>query len=178
MVRPNFPSSIDRRRLLKSAVAATAAGILPLGGSTEAAAVQAAYQSPSFTADVGPRSVCPATARRVLEIEQRNVIRRGAGLPLLSIPKELRRLKGQEELAAFEWFAATRRTTAWEQVLRSHPGASANPNWRPSWAEGIYLQGKVDLLLRKQFRKTVCREHAVFSGDRATPSLPAAPLVD
>ena len=101
------------------------------------------------------RSVCrpsAGTAHRLLEIARRNEIRQGAGLPLLSIPRELRLMKRQEELVAFGRFEIAHRRAVWDQVLASRRLAEVNPNWRPSWMEGIGYQSEVRRILWEQFR--------------------------
>jgi hypothetical protein len=92
MVRPDFRLNIDRRRLLTSAVALTATGILPGAKRADAAAVDVLRSSP-LTHQAEPANFCAATARRRVEIALRNELRREAKLPLLSVPKELRRMK-------------------------------------------------------------------------------------
>jgi hypothetical protein len=76
-------------------------------------------------------------ARRLLEIEQRNEIRGSAQLPLLSIPKELRRMKQQEVSKEFEQFNAARSKAVWQDVLKRHRNAEGNPNWKPNSLEGM-----------------------------------------
>ena len=96
-------------------------------------------------------NVCAATARRLLEIARRNEIRQEAKLPLLPIAKELRRMKKQEELEEFERFEATYGKVVWEEVLKPRREAEDNPNWRPSWMEGVRYQSEVYKILRQQF---------------------------
>ena len=77
--------SLDRRQLLTSSAAVTVAGIVPME-----------------TTDPPVLNVCAATARRIEEIVARDQIRHEARLPLLSIPKELRRMKTVDDAAEFE----------------------------------------------------------------------------
>ena len=104
MAEPDFPLSINRRRLM-TAVAATvtATGIVP--GVTLADAAAADVLQP-LTPKAEPRNFCAATARRLLDIARRNELRREAKLPLLPIAKELRRMRKQEELEEFSRFDA------------------------------------------------------------------------
>jgi hypothetical protein len=90
--------------------------ILPDVKRADAAAADV-FQSSPLTLEAEPRSFCAATARRLMEIARRNEIRREAKLLLLSIPKELRRMKKQEELEEFERFQAAYRKVVWEEVL-------------------------------------------------------------
>jgi hypothetical protein len=145
MAGPDFPLSISRRRLLTSAAAVTATGVLPGVKRADAAA------SP-LTPKVELANFCAATARRLLEIARRNEIRREAKLPLLPIAKELRRMKKQEELEEFSRFEAVHAKVVWEEVLKARRKAEGNPNWRPSWMEGMCLQSQVHKTLWEQFR--------------------------
>ena len=67
-----------------------------------------------------------------MEIARRNEIRREAKLPLLSIAKELRRMKKQEELEEFERFEAVHGKAVWQEVLKERREAEGNPNWQPT----------------------------------------------
>jgi hypothetical protein len=96
MARPDFPLSIDRRQLLTSAVAVTATGILPGTKRGDAAAADVLQPSPLTPQQAEPPNFCGATARRLVEIALRNELRQEAKLPLLSVPKELRRMKKQD----------------------------------------------------------------------------------
>ena len=148
MARPDFPR-IDRRRLLTSAAAtATATGILP--GVKLADAVAADVPLP-LTPKAEPANFSAATARRLMEIARRNELRREAKLPLLLIAKELRRMKKQEELEEFERFEAAYGEAVREEVLQARREAEGNPNWRPSWMEGVSYQTQVNKILREQF---------------------------
>jgi hypothetical protein len=106
MAKQDFPPNIDRRRLLVSAVALAGSSIEPGVGYAKAASATAAAQSIASAPGVQDLNVRPATARRLLEIERRNLLRAEAHLPLLSITKELRRMKQQEVSEEFERFAA------------------------------------------------------------------------
>ena len=158
MARPDFPLNIDRRRLLTSAAATvTATGILPGVKLADAAAADVIQCSP-LTLEAQPRNFCAATARRLIEIARRNEIRREANLPLLSIAKELRRMKQQEELETFSRFEAAYGKAVWDEVLKPRREAEG-PNWRPSWIEGMCYQNQVFKIARQQFqveRRVVC----------------------
>ena len=87
--------SLDRRQLLAATAAALSIGTIP---GAEAAA-EVTNSGPAVTVAEIARSetaawnVCAGTARKIEEIAARNIIRAEAGLPLLSIPQELRRMK-------------------------------------------------------------------------------------
>ena len=127
MARPDFPLNIDRRRLLTSAAAVTATGIVPGVKRADAAASPGFFQSSQLTPEAEPPNFCAATARRLLEITRRNEIRREANLPLLPIAKELRRMKKQEELEELERFEAVQGKAVWEEVLKVSSGSGGQP---------------------------------------------------
>ena len=82
---------LDRRQLLAATAAVTAAGIVPnakAAGTTNS--VQAATVTKAWVSETPALNVCASTARKIQEIAARNIIREEAGLPLLSVPKELR----------------------------------------------------------------------------------------
>ena len=97
---------LDRRQLLAATAAVTAAGIVPnakAAGTTNS--VQAATVTKAWVSESPALNVCASTARKIQEIAQRNRIREQAGLPLLSVPSELRKIKNVEIAAAFERFS-------------------------------------------------------------------------
>jgi hypothetical protein len=150
MARRDFPLNIDRRRLLTTG-AAVATAAIALRADRVDAALADTVQLQALTPEVPPLNVCPATARRLLEIARRNEIRREAKLPLLPIAKELRRIKRQEDLEEFERFEAAYGRVVWEEVLKARREAEGNPNWRPNWMEGVHYQSEVSKILRAQF---------------------------
>jgi hypothetical protein len=158
MARPDFPLSINRRWLLTAAAAVTATGILPGVKLADAAAAPDFFQSSQLTPEAELANFCPITARRLLEIARRNGIRREAKLPLLPIAKELRRIKRQEELEEFERFEAVHGKAVWQEVLKARREAEGNPNWRPSWMEGLSYQTQVQKTLLEQFARTKAAE--------------------
>jgi hypothetical protein len=136
---------------MTAAGAVTASGVLPGVKRADAAAAPDLFQSPPLTLEVEPGNFSPATARRLVEIALRNELRREAKLPLLPIAKELRRIKRQEELEEFERFQAVYGKAVWEEVLTYRREAEGNPNWRPSWIEGMCFQSQVHKALWEQF---------------------------
>jgi hypothetical protein len=105
-----------------------------------------------LTSEPSPLNVCAATARRIEEIVARNRIREEACLPLLSIPKELRRMKEAADAAAFEAFANVHRAAVWDEVLMTKREARCGPNWHPSgWMEGMGYDARVNKILRERF---------------------------
>ena len=142
--------NINRRRLLATG-AAVATAAIALRADRVDAALADTVQFPALTPEVPPLNVCAATARRLLEIARRNEIRREAKLPLLPIAKELRRMKKQEELEEFSRFEAAYGKAGWEEVLKARREAEGNPNWRPTWMEGLCIQNQVRKILLEQF---------------------------
>jgi hypothetical protein len=151
MAKTDLPFNIDRRRLLTSAAAVTATGIVPGFEGADTAAAPDFFQSSPLTLEAEPPNFCAGTARRLLEIARRNELRQEAKLPLLPIAKELRRMKKQQELEEFERFEADYAKAVWEEVLTARREAEGNPNWRPNWMEGISYQTQVNKILREQF---------------------------
>jgi hypothetical protein len=149
MAKRDFQQGISRRSLLGSTAAITATAIVP--PEAAAAAVVTELKTPAVNPPPAALNVCAATARRLAEIARRNELRREAGLPLLRIAGELRRMKELEGSQAFETFAEAHRKEAWEQVLGERRKPEDNPNWRPNWAEGVYYQNQAYWILREQF---------------------------
>jgi hypothetical protein len=134
MAKTDLPFNIDRRRLLTSAAPDF-------------------FQSSPLTLEAEPPNFCAGTARRLLEIARRNELRQEAKLPLLPIAKELRRIKRQEELEEFERFEAVHGKAVWQEVLKPRREAEGNPNWRPSWMEGVRYQSEVSKILWNNFTR-------------------------
>jgi hypothetical protein len=151
MAKQDFPSNIDRRRLLISTAAFATYSIEPDLECGEAARLTTAAQPFSSAPGVQGLNVCAATARRLLEIEQRNLLRAEANLPLLSIPKELRRMKTKEVSREFERFAAAHSGAVSEELLKRRRDGLGNPNWRPNSLGGMCYQSQVRKILWEQF---------------------------
>jgi hypothetical protein len=154
MAEPDFPLSINRRRLMAAAAAVTATGILSGVKLADAAAADV-LQSSALTLEAERANCCAATARRLVEIARRNEIRREAKLPLLSIPEELRRMKEHEDgelrRIEFEQFEAQYQKEVWDAVLRPRREAKGDPNWFPrNWSEGVQYQFDVHKILRER----------------------------
>src|SRR6516162_2805928 len=136
--------AMNRRQLLTTVAAIPMSEILPPQVSADAVPV------PSIpTSERSPLNLCAATARRIEEITARNRIRAEACLPLLSIPKELRRMKEAADTAEFEEFADVHRGAVREEVLRPGREDKGNPHWRPTgMMEGLAYQARVCKILR------------------------------
>jgi hypothetical protein len=137
---------------MTAAAAVTATGsILPVVRRADTAAAPDFFQSSPLTLEAETPNFCAGTARRLLEIARRNELRQEAKLPLLPIAKELRRIKRQEELEEFERFEAVHGKAVWQEVLKPRREAEGNPNWRPSWMDGVSYQTQVHKILWEQF---------------------------
>ena len=151
MAKPTAESglSLDRRQLLAS----VAAGLAPIAESAGPAyPAEATNEATIPASDVPALNVCAGTAKKIGEVARRNIIRAEAGLPLLSIPKELRRMKMVEDAAAFEEFADLRRQAVWNEVLAPVRQARGEPNWRPTrLMEELAFQAQVSRTLRERF---------------------------
>src|SRR6185437_15125997 len=88
--KPILP--MNRRQLLATAAVISTSEIVPKVDFIEHAAAEV-VGVPTTGSEAAPLNVCAATARRIEQIAARNRIRLEACLPLLSIPKELRRMK-------------------------------------------------------------------------------------
>ena len=142
------PLAMNRRQLLTTVAVIQMSGILPAQISADAVPV------PSIPTSEPSPFICAATARRIEEITARNRIREEACLPLLSIPKELRRMKEAADAAAFEAFADANRGAVWDEVLATKR-ARGEPNWHPSgWMEGMAVQAQVSRILRQRFERS------------------------
>ncbi len=156
MAGTTFTLGFDRRRLLASAAgaaAATATSLAPHLRGADATLGPVAVQVASVTPDRAALSISTGMARRLLEIEKRNEIRREAALPLLSVVPELRRMKKVEFLEDFARFEAAHGSAVLDAMLKHRREAEGDPNWRPNWMEGVRLQSEVHRILREQFQQ-------------------------
>jgi len=152
MAGPDF-SLIDRRRLLASAAAMTAAGAMPRADRHTAASHKALPPAPAVQT-----TKVRAAKGRLADIVRRNIIRREAGLPLLLVAAEWRRIKRWEDRQArdeaFERFAAAHEKEIWGQVLKQRREKEQNPDWWPhTLFEGVDCQRQVRKILRDQFAR-------------------------
>ena len=150
-ISPADLAVIDRRQLLRGAAAATAIGGLP---ASERAV--ASPQEIEGTNLAGWSRFSTATCTRLEEITFRNGIRKEAGLPLLSVTKELRRMKMVADEERFRRFAALHREAVWNDVLNKVRDEIGDPNWKPTGCVvGMGFQARVDGILRHRYQQ--CR---------------------
>jgi hypothetical protein len=157
MARPkqSEPSlGLDRRQLLAATAAVAATGIVPNAKSAGAPnSAQAASVTKAWVSETPTLNVCAKTAQKIEEIAARNIIRAEAGLPLLSIPRELRRMKQVTDAMAFEEFADRHMQAVWDEVLAPVRVARGEPNYRPTrLMEGLAFQAQVSKILRERFK--------------------------
>jgi hypothetical protein len=157
MARPKqseLSLSVDRRQLLASA-AALSIGTIP---GIEAAAVvtnsgPAVPVAEIARSETAACNICAGTAQKIQEIASRNIMRAEAGLPLLSIPRELRRMKQVTDAMAFEEFADRHSQEVWDEVLAPVRETKGQPNWCPTrLMEGLAFQAQVSKILRERFK--------------------------
>ncbi len=66
-------------------------------------------------------------------------------------------MKHEEDLEEFGRFQAVYSRAAWDQVLKPRRQAGGNPNWQPSWMEGVYYERRVCNVLREKFDAPLSR---------------------
>jgi hypothetical protein len=157
---------IDRRRLLTTSAAMTAASLAPDVTPTDAALVVSIQSGSTTTAPA--LKVCVRTAARLAEIERRNELRCEAKLPVLSIARELRRMKEEDDRQkfseAFEPLIAKHSKAVWNEVLKPRREVLCDPNWKPKcWSEVVGYQGEVYRILRERFEMERERQKADIS---------------
>ena len=146
--------SLDRRQLLVSAAALSVGSIPGIEAAEVSNSGQAVTVAKFARSETAAWNVCAGTARKIKEIAARNIIRAEAGLPLLSVPQELRRMKQVTDAMAFEEFADRHRQAVWEEVLAPVREAKGQPNWFPSRLnEGLACQSRVSKILRERLER-------------------------
>jgi hypothetical protein len=143
---------IDRRRLLKSSVAITAANLAPILSPSEAASVVSA-QTVSTTPEA-ILNVSAATFRRLQEIQARNLLRKESGLPLLSVAQKFRRTKARQAAQDYANFADRFRRRMQEKVLARIRRETGDNDWKPQGAfQGMAFQNEVSQRLRRVYER-------------------------
>jgi hypothetical protein len=146
-ISPQDLAVLDRRQLLQGPAAATAIRALP--ASEPAVAVPQEIEAANLA---GWSHFSADTLRRLEEIALRNRLRKEAGLPLLSVVKELRRMKTVEDGERFNQFVALHKKAVWNQVLKSVRDGMGDPNWRPNSITGMGIQANVLAILRRRYK--------------------------
>ena len=126
-ISPQDLAVLDRRQLLRGAAAATAIRALP---ASEPAV--AAPQEIEASANLAGWSHFSAdTLRRLEKIALRNRLRKEAGLPLLSVVKELRHMKTVEDGERFNQFVALHKKGGLEPGPQIHSRRHGRPELEP-----------------------------------------------
>ena len=144
-ISPQDLAVLDRRQVLRGAAAATAIRALPASER----AVAAPQEIEASANLVAWSHFSAATLRRLEEIALRNRLRKEAGLPLLSVVKELRRMKTVEDGGVS--------TSLWRFTKRRFGTRSSNP-FATAWAIRIGAQTRSQAW---EFKRTCWQ----FSGD-------------
>ena len=152
--------NINRRHLLTSAATTVLAGVAPIIPRASFPARTGITNSES-PAPPYPEVEAPnfsnITILRLREIAERNSIRQEAGLPFLSVPKELRRMKEAADAEKFRAFADAHRKRVYAKMLRRIRRRCGESNWAPSGAlsgGGLWFSAHVDRHLRAMYRRT------------------------
>jgi hypothetical protein len=160
--------NINRRQLLTSAATITVAGIAPNIAHTEALAKSEVAQPtkalslPSREAQA--QNFDTVTVLRLREIAERNRIRQEAGLPLLSVAKELRRMKEAADTEKFRKFSDAHRKRICEKMLTRMRRQCGDPNWTPTGmlsGGGMGFSGQVDRQVRKLYQRIAATGMAI-----------------
>jgi rubrerythrin len=160
-----FPN-LSRRQLLSTAAASSFAGIAPnvafdAHAKSEIAQQAQALAPPSMEAQAQKFSAI--TLRRLREIAERNRVRQEAGLPLLSVPKELRRVKEAADAEKFRNFAEAHRRRVYEKMLARVRRQCCDPQWAPTGVlsgGGLWFDAQVDEQLTKLYRRLAVKWQA------------------
>jgi len=156
-----IPPGINRRQLLTSAATITVTGIAPHIARTAAHADERLAQQGKPLApppaDVPACNFDGVTVLRLRDILERNAIRQEAGLPLLSVPKELRRMKKAADAEKFSKFADAHRDRVYDKMLAQVRRECGDPNWAPtSMLSARCFGAQVNNELSTLYRRSCC----------------------
>jgi hypothetical protein len=153
----NFPN-LSRRQLLGSAATITVARTAPNVGFEAHARSDTAQQAQALappSKEAQAQEFCAVTLLRLHEIAERNRIRQEAGLPLLSVPKELRRMKEAADAERFRNFAEAHRKSNYEKMLARVRRQCGDTQWAPTGTLSggeLWFDARVDEQLTKLYR--------------------------
>ena len=128
--------------------------------------------------EVQARNFANITNFRLREIAERNSIRQEAGLPLLSVPKELRRMKEAADAEKFRAFVEANRKNVYAKMLGRVRRRCGEPNWTPN---GVLSGGAVARVDNSALTELVITD-SILATDATSDSsririLPVAPLI-
>jgi hypothetical protein len=136
------------------------AGIAPNIAHTEDfAKSEIAQPTKALSLSSGGAQACnfdSITIVRLREIAERNRIRHEAGLPVLSLAMELRRMKKTADAEKFREFADAYRKRVHDRVLARLRRRCGDPNWAPTGmlsGGGMWFNVQVDRQVRKLYRR-------------------------
>jgi hypothetical protein len=151
--------NINRRQLLTSAATMTVAGIAPNISHTEPLAkteISPTKALASSCTETSGSQFDAVTVLRLREIAERNHIRQEAELSLLSVPKELRRMKEAADTEKFRKFADAHRKSVHDKMLARVRRRYGDPNWAPTGVlsgGGLWFAAQVDEQTRKLYSR-------------------------
>lgn len=151
---------INRRQLLTSSATTVVLGIAPSIPRASFFARSEITKSDSLAPpypEVAARNFSNITMLRLREIAERNSIRQQAGLPLLSVAKELRRMKEAADAEKFRAFVEANRKNVYAKMLGRVRRRCGEPNWTPNGVlsgGGLCFAAHVDRQLRTMYRRT------------------------
>jgi hypothetical protein len=153
-ILPDF----NRRQLLTSTATIAVAGIAPNIPHGKVLAKSEIAQPTKALSSAGdePSNFDSVTVLRLREIAERNRIRLEAGLPLLSVAKELRRLKEAADTEKFKKFADAHRKRVYDKMLARARRRCGDPNWAPTGVlsgGGMWFNIHVERQARKLYRR-------------------------
>jgi hypothetical protein len=146
---------VNRRQLLTSTATLAIAGItpnIPHGEALAKSEIAQPTEAPS-SIEAPTSNFDNVTVFRLREIAERNCIRQDAGLPLLSVAKELRRMKEAAD-TDFRKFADAHRKRLYNKMLARARRRCGDPNWTPTGmlsAGGIWFNIQVERQTRKLY---------------------------
>jgi hypothetical protein len=151
-----FPN-LSRRQLFSSAATIAVAGIGPniaYGAHARSEIAQQAQALAPPSKESQAQSFSAVTLPRLREIAERNRVRQKAGLPLLSVPKELRRMKEAADAEKFRSFAEAHRRRVYQKMLARVRRQCGDPHWAPTGmlsGGGLWFGAQVDEQLTKLY---------------------------
>jgi hypothetical protein len=167
--------NIDRRQLLISAATVPLAGIAPNIARGEALAKSEIAQPTKMlslsSADVEHCNFDRVTVLRLRDVAERNRARLEAGLPLLSVAKELRRMKEAADTETFRKFADAHHKRVYDKMLARTRGQCGDPNWAPT---GMLSGGGVwfNIQVERHDFLTGCEDELAVRASRPSPGAP------
>jgi hypothetical protein len=151
MAKANLIPGINRQKLLATAAVGTLTGVAPALPVIDAEVTPSAAQGVLAAPDVPALNLSATMAKRVKDIAQRNAVRAGAGLPLIPLVPELRRMKKVELEAAFARFEAAHDNAVLEAIIKRRREEIGDPSWTPRWAESVAIGNRVRGILLQRF---------------------------